>query len=335
MPDHPTISVVTATRNRPGLLRCALETVSRQEGVDYEAVILDDGSDASVQAEYERLFADFPAHFRLHRLRPPGSAGAGPGAARNEGIRRARGEFIAFLDDDDHWIRPDHLAVAVRMLREHGADYFFANMVATRGGEVRIRDWFDDSKALTSGPRLSQQPEVYDVPLRSFVRVMRQYLSHPDCWVVSRELLERVGGFWEKARFAEDYELMMRVADAARRILYRPDCVACYRLPEGACNSLAFTKFEETTQWILCTLHARATCGQRIVRRCARARESWALREIALQLVTDGRPGAALPFAWQGLTTFPTFGGAYAAARTACEAMASALKSRTRGVAPR
>jgi glycosyltransferase involved in cell wall biosynthesis len=325
---NPTVSVVIATRNRIDLLQRALKSVAVQDYVDYEALVLDDGSDEAVQRQYDSLMASLPANFTLHHLRPPGSAGAGPAAARNQGIRRATGEFVAFLDDDDHWIAPDHLSVAVDQLRRHDGDYFFANMQATRGGQVVMADWFSGSPILTSGDRLSDQPAVYDVSLRSFVRIMRSYLSHPDCWVVRRDLLNTVGGFWEQARFAEDYELMLRIADRARRILYRPHCVASYRLPEGNANSLAFTKLEETTQWLLCTIHLQAKCIRPAVRGCARARESWVLREVAQHLLTEGRPVAAIPFAWQGVCAFPTLGGAAFAARTIGRAVRQAILGR-------
>jgi len=315
MPADPAISVVIPTRNRALMLRRALESVVEQDCDNYEVVVLDDGSNESVVAEYATFFGRLPERFQLHRLRPPGSAGAGPSAVRNEGIRRARGEFVAFLDDDDFWIRPDHLSAAIRHLAKSGADFLFANVLATRNDAVVIPNWFAGTNLLTAGRRIGDDPPVYEVSLGRFVRVMKQYQAHLDGWVVRRELLNKINGFWEKARFAEDYELLMRIGDAARRILFRADCVASYQLPTGNSISLSFSSLEQTTQWVLCTVHLQAACRQAAVRRCARARESWAFREIAEHLVSEGRPRAALPFAWKGVCTFPTAGGVWSATR--------------------
>ena len=112
MPDSPFVTVVTATRNRISLLEQALESVAAQDYRDYEAIVIDDGSDEEVQRSYDDLFRRLPPNFRLHRARPAGTSGSGPGAARNLGIQLSRGEDVAFLDDDDRWLRPDHLQVA-------------------------------------------------------------------------------------------------------------------------------------------------------------------------------------------------------------------------------
>src|SRR5262245_31844140 len=198
MATQPTITVVTATRNRIDLLRRALESIAAQDYRDYEALVLDDGSDHAVQGQYEGLFPSLPGNFALHRLRPPGSAGAGPGAARNAGIRLARGEYIAFLDDDDRWICTDHLSVATSFLRRHDADFFFANMRGERGGKVVLPDWHPGCPSLSDRARLSERPAVYDLPSEELLHILRHFQPHPNCWVVRRKLLEDLGGFWER-----------------------------------------------------------------------------------------------------------------------------------------
>ena len=60
MAAKPVISVVTATRNRIDLLHRALESIAAQNYRDYEALVLDDGSDESVQRQYDALWADLP-----------------------------------------------------------------------------------------------------------------------------------------------------------------------------------------------------------------------------------------------------------------------------------
>jgi hypothetical protein len=320
MPDTPAITVVTATRNRTDLLERALRSVAAQDYPDYEAIVADDGSDAEVQAFQDALVGELP-RFRVHRIRPAGSAGATPGATRNAGLRLARGEFVAFLDDDDYWVRTDHLSVAADQLRRHGADFFFGNMQGVKGETVVKPDWFPDSPALTAGRRVGDAPAVFEVSAGSFWKVMRHHLAHPNVWVVRRDLLLELGGFWDKVRLGEDWELMMRVADRCRRILYRPDPVCAYRFPEGNSVSLTLTGVEEHIQTISCSLHARSKLVGAAARRCARSREAAHLRAIAKQALTDGRTDVALSFAWQAACTFPNPGGAVFLGRCAARAV--------------
>ena len=139
------VSVVVATRNRSGLLREALTSIAAQYFQDFEVIVIDDGSDAATLAGYDSMWAELDARFLLHRAVAPSVPGTGPAAARNRGIRQARGEFVAFLDDDDRWIKNDHLAIGVEALQSENADYYFANMISMRRGRSVILDWFPAS----------------------------------------------------------------------------------------------------------------------------------------------------------------------------------------------
>jgi glycosyltransferase involved in cell wall biosynthesis len=95
--ETPTVSVVIPTRNRPDLLRKALDSVLAQTFVDYEVVVVVDGPDAATEA---LLKAESDPRVRFHTS----AVAKGGGAARNEAIRWAKGHWIAFLDDDDLWM---------------------------------------------------------------------------------------------------------------------------------------------------------------------------------------------------------------------------------------
>lgn len=275
MNTTPAVSVVTATRNRTATLERALKSIAAQDFPDYEAIVVDDGSDPEVQLFYDALFPGLPNQFRRHRNRPPGSAGAGAGAGRNAGIRQARAEFVAFLDDDDCWTQTNHLSTAVAALRRTRGDFYFANLESVRGQTVVIRDSFPDAPRLTAGRRVSDQPPVHEVSRSDFAGVMQRHFAHPNVWVVRRELLVALGGFWEQIRYAEDWELMVRIADRATTILYRPDVVSAYSLPEGNSISLAYSRAENDVMQIACAIHARLRCQDKRSRKCARAREAW------------------------------------------------------------
>src|SRR5688572_11855939 len=92
----PTVSVVVPTHNRVRLLPLTLHTVLRQQEVALEVIVIDDGSTEDIDRTVREL--DDP---RVHQLRHGTSQGVS--VARNHGVARAQGHWIAFLDDDDLW----------------------------------------------------------------------------------------------------------------------------------------------------------------------------------------------------------------------------------------
>lgn len=97
---RPAVSVIIPTHNRAELLPRAIQSVLAQTFRDFELIIVDDASSDSTQA-VARALQSSDARIRYIRH----GANQGEGASRNTGIAAALGEFIAFLDDDDEWVR--------------------------------------------------------------------------------------------------------------------------------------------------------------------------------------------------------------------------------------
>ena len=91
------VSIVIPTRNRPGLVVRAIESALNQTYRTIEVVVVVDGADENTA----RVLAEI-ADPRLCVVTLPQSGGAPE--ARNVGVRRARGRWVAFLDDDDEWL---------------------------------------------------------------------------------------------------------------------------------------------------------------------------------------------------------------------------------------
>jgi len=305
------VTVVTATRNRTDLLERALRSVAAQTGVALQAVVVDDGSANDVLVHHDQLIERLGSRFSMLRPAMPGAPGTGPAAARNRGIRAAEGEFVAFIDDDDEWIATDHLEVAVKALRGRQADYFFAHLVGQRDGVERNPGWVPPPDALSGEPRIGSGPEVVELSPRAVRTVARRFMIHPSSSVVRREVLEGVGGFFEALwSHGEDLNLMLRLLDAARGVLYTPRLATHYRLPAGNSISLSEDEMRHFLQRIVATQHARLTCRRPEMRACARAKEAWTYREMAGHAWRHGHGADARAFARQVLVTYPTLGAA-------------------------
>jgi len=105
----PFFSIIMPAYNAASFIETALRSIYRQDCTDYEIIVVNDGSTDST--------ADVLAHEKDDRLNVFLQKNSGAAAARNKGIREARGKYLAFLDADDVWL-PNHLSVA---------KYFFEN----------------------------------------------------------------------------------------------------------------------------------------------------------------------------------------------------------------
>jgi teichuronic acid biosynthesis glycosyltransferase TuaG len=116
----PRVSVITPVWNAAATLAEAVASVRAQSMPDWEMLIVDDGSTDGSRALAEGLAGADP------RLRLLGWAdNRGAAAARNAGMRAARGRYIAFLDADDRW-RPEKLAVQAGYMAATGVPFTFA-----------------------------------------------------------------------------------------------------------------------------------------------------------------------------------------------------------------
>lgn len=103
----PTVSVIIPTYNRAHLVGRSIQSVLNQTYQDFEIIVVDDASTDNTE-EVVKSFNDPRICYIRHKQNHGGSA------ARNTGIRTARGEYIAFLDSDDEWL-PNKVAEQMRV----------------------------------------------------------------------------------------------------------------------------------------------------------------------------------------------------------------------------
>ena len=192
-----TISAVIVTRDRPELLADALGSIERQTWAPLEIRIGDDGSPP---------LAELPAMAGLEMTVVHPHAGRAA-IARNEAARGARGDVLAFLDDDDRW-RPEHLAGLAAAFADPAVGF------AWRDCEV-IRETIGPNGSRIDGERLVLARDWDAGMMRD-----NDYLP-PSGWGVRRSLFEKLGGFDESFAFSEDWDFALRAA-----VLTRPHRVA-------------------------------------------------------------------------------------------------------------
>jgi len=106
---QPLVSAVIPTRNRPLIVRRAVQSALAQTLRHIEVVVVIDGPDEDTRLELSTI--DDP---RLRIIELPLNAGAA--AARNTGVDQAKGEWVAFLDDDDEWL-PEKLEMQLKAFK--------------------------------------------------------------------------------------------------------------------------------------------------------------------------------------------------------------------------
>lgn len=298
----PSVTVVIATRDRPASLSRLLACVKAQDLTDFECIIVDDASRDDTLAAYDGIWQELDSRFRLERA--PFTTAQGPSFARNRGIALAAAPLIAFCDDDDRWIRSDHLSTAVAAMRRHGADLFFANMQTSRGGDVIGEDFYGPIRSIVTRHPLGD--ELYDVAPAERAAAMKHMFLHCDSLVASAALLRDAGLFWEKLAMAEDRDLALRLLDRATRVIYRDVVAADYDRTAhiGLCKSYSEDEIRQFV--IVAMLHAETAMRTRAMRRVARGYRAWMLYELADSARNDGRRTQARELALQSLLLRPT-----------------------------
>lgn len=203
------VSVIISTYDRYDGLRRAIKSVLRQSMQDFEIIVVDD---CSPNHDQVAMLVEGFQDPRISLLRTRENTGH-DGAPKNIGIIHAKGEYVAFLDDDDTW-RPDALKILLTYAIESGRDVVYGDyLINGKPG------WSIDF----SVSRLSQM----------------NYIAM-DVAMVRRSALENVGGFDESVPKFKDWNLWLRLQKSGATFLHVPIIVAEVSAGE---NSVS-TKFE-------------------------------------------------------------------------------------------
>lgn len=195
----PYVSVIIPTYNRSLLLRQTIDSVLAQTYTGFELIVVDDGSTddtAQMILEYTSRYDGC--------VRYVYQANAGESVARQHGVDIAKGELLAFLDSDDLWL-PNKLQRQMDFLMQHpevAYVYSWAQIINREGNAVT---W----------PILGSQHDSSQFSLEQLV--LGNFIVGPgSTLLLRRAAYEACGGFSSSIRFAEDWDLCLRLAISNR-----------------------------------------------------------------------------------------------------------------------
>ena len=165
------VSVIIPTRNRPELLKRAVASVHAQTYKDIELIVIED------------------------------TDGKGGGWARNQGIAKASGQYVAFLDDDDEWL-PNKLEIQMKALTAASTDVAFSF--------TAVRNIFDDHEENTRVP--AGIDSYHELALSRFKTFLNVTL------LVKKSVIDEVGYFDERFPSHQEADLVIRLTKKYRGV---------------------------------------------------------------------------------------------------------------------
>ncbi len=206
------MSVIVPVYNGERYLASALQSVFEQDYHPFEVIVVDDGSvDRS---------ADIACSYRA--IRYIYQSNQGVAVARNVGIAAARGEFIAFLDQDDLWA-PNKLSVQIDyLLKHHDVGYVLARQ------------------------RLFVEPGTNLPPWLKKGLLLKDHTGFlPGTLVVRKTVIEQIGEFDSNYSIADDADWLVRAKDAGVRMVILPETLHHKRIHGSNLSSRTQVSYPE------------------------------------------------------------------------------------------
>lgn len=212
------VSVVTPTYGRPDYLPRAIESVRKQTFADWELIVVDDNPPGStMRVETERLMArNVDARIRYVK----NERNVGGAVTRNHGIEEAKGDYIAFLDDDDEYL-PERLAAQWKAMEENEWDFAVMDGATYRHG---------------TGEKVSERHQrvVEGMTNEALMRIHLLYhLSGTNTFMFRADYLRKIGGF-DDAPSCQEWFLMEKALMGGGKFGYLPEIhIRNYQHPGG------------------------------------------------------------------------------------------------------
>ncbi len=270
----PIFSVIIPTFNQALYIERTLASVFSQTFTDFEVLVVDDGSTDDTVSIIER--SGYP-------VRVLNQANLGPGIARNQGVSKAVGRYVAFLDGDDLWF-PWTLKTFHDALVENSECRWAI------GKCIEFHE-DDELKSVVSSQGLGSS---LNQPVPDFLATSRDYFEiYTGEFAILRETLNEVGGYEGGLMNLEDGDLYLRLGDGVRISSIKKPVVFAYRRRSGSTSGNLSYAIEACKRVL--ERESAGTYPGGGARRLERMRIiSRYVRPVAIRALREG----ALPSAW-------------------------------------
>jgi len=213
------VSVITPFYNGSKYIKECIESVNSQSFLDIEHIIVDDGSreeELSILRDISKEFSNIVIFSKKNEKQA---------AAVNFGIKQAKGEYIAFCDHDDWWIK-DKLEKQVKFLEENknvGLVYSDA-FIGDEKGNILSETWMQSRGVLPHEGGYSEC--IKDIFHKNFV-------CAPLIMLVRKSVFDAMGLMDEKMTSAYDYDFLVRFLEAGYKLGFIKEPLAVWRVHSG------------------------------------------------------------------------------------------------------
>ena len=218
--EQELVTAIITTHNRLVLLKRAIDSVFAQTYSNIELIVVDDASTDGT--------SEYCTQQPLRYIFIPKEESKGGNYARNQGIRAAKGKYIAFLDDDDYWL-PTKIEKQVALIESKECELVHCGrkLEIIKGNKVTYRDLL---------PISSEYGDMHKKILQTICTTTTNILA-------KRKALFDVGLFDENLRFWQEYELTIRLAQR-KPFYFVNEVLSVYRIDTSDKHRLT-NKYEE------------------------------------------------------------------------------------------
>jgi len=206
---NPKVSIVVPAHNAHATISKTLHSLVKQTYQDFEIIIIDDGStddSAKIIKRWVKKDAEkFKYFWQINQ---------GPAAARNKGLKEAKGEFVAWIDADDLWL-PERLELMLKEFNKEPKPDFVST----------------DARYLYPDNKISKQTyyQINDLPLEySFKELLKTNFIFGSP-LIKKEVIEKIGFLDENLVRSEDYDYWLRILAKNYKLAIIKEPLALYR----------------------------------------------------------------------------------------------------------
>lgn len=226
------VSVIIPTYKRSEFLERAIESALNQTYTNIEIIIVDDNDpNSSFRIDTEKKMEKYQANTKIRYIKNKSNLGGA--LARNEGIFKATGDFITFLDDDDIYL-PEKIAIQVKFMVDNKLDLSFTDVI------------FHNSDSI-----LVDYREHYYIKQLANEELLKQHILHhltpTATYMFKTEKVKKIGGF-DDVQMGQEFMLMLKAIESGFNIGYLASAHVIQYLHDGERISVGQKKLEKEVE---------------------------------------------------------------------------------------